>query len=155
MPKPIYVPPPGLRTRMDDFRDYVNKAYSLKLKDYHQLHEFSVTRPNDFWMSVWNYTGIRASVKPCRALENDDQKIYPPPSFFAEARLNFAENLLCGKDEAIAVIEMNETNIHNPTRYTWKALRQLVARYAGVLEREGLKQGDVVVRECQGRCHGI
>lgn len=60
--------------------------------------------------------------------------------------MNYAENLLCGKDDALAVIEMNETNIHNPRRYTWRAMKQLVARYAGVLKREGLKQGDVVVR---------
>jgi len=59
--------------------------------------------------------------------------------------------MLCGEDAAAAVIEMNEQNIHEPRRYTWKDLRQLVARYTGVLRREGVKQGDVVVCKCYER----
>lgn len=53
--------------------------------------------------------------------------------------------MLCGKDEELAVIDMNEHNRDSPTRYTWQDLRKLVARYAGVLKRAGLKQGDVIV----------
>lgn len=145
MPEPIYVPPSGFRTQMDDFRDYVNGTYSLKLKNYNELHEFSVTRLNDFWMSVWKYTGIRASVKPSRALEMDNPPIYPPPTFFPEARLNFAENILCGKNDAIAIIEMNEANIHNPKHFTWRDLKDQVAKYVGVLRRLEVGNGDVIV----------
>lgn len=59
--------------------------------------------------------------------------------------MNYAENLLSGKDDATAIIELNETNIHSPRHYTWKDMKQLVARYVGVLKREGMKQGDVFV----------
>lgn len=59
--------------------------------------------------------------------------------------MNYAENLLCGDDDAVAVIEMNEQNLGSPRKYTWKELRQLVAKYAGILHRAGLKQGEVVV----------
>ena len=131
----IYVPPAGFRTRLDDFRDCVNKKYDLNLKDYHELHEFSVTRLNDFWLSVWKFTGIQASIEPTRALKSDNPAIYPPPEFFPNARLNFAENLLRGRDDAPAVIEMDETNINSPTRYTWRDLKDLTARYASVLKR--------------------
>ncbi len=40
---------------------------------------------------------------------------------------------------------MNETNLQSPTKYTWKDLRQLVARYTGVLTRCGIQTGDVIV----------
>lgn len=130
---------------MDDFRDYVNKTHSLQLKDYHQLHDFSVTRLNDFWLSVWNYTGIHASIQPSIALENNNPAIYPPPLFFPEARLNFAENMLCGKDDETAIIEMNEKTMQDPLRYTWRDLKVTVARYAGVLRRLGVTSGDVLV----------
>lgn len=143
--KAIYVPEPGFRTNTDRFREYVNEKHNLDLKDYHALHKFSVDRLNDFWMAVWQYCGIRASVQPSRALESDNPAMFPPPHFFPEARMNYAENMLCGEDHNTAVIEMNETNIHRPVKYTWKDLRTLVAKYAGVFSRLELEKGDVIV----------
>ncbi|KAK5072783.1 hypothetical protein LTR51_005424 [Lithohypha guttulata] len=96
-------------------------------------------------MSVWRYCGVRASVQPTRALDNDNPPIFPPPLFFPEARINYAENMLCGTADAVAVIEMNENNLHGPKRYTWRELKTLVARYAGVLRRQGVESEDVVV----------
>ena len=143
-PTPIYTPPKGLRTQLDEFRDYVNKKYQLQLSTYDDLHKFSITRLNDFWMSIWDYAGVKASRRPSKAIE-DNARIDHLPHFFPVARINYAENLLCGDDDAVAVIEMNEQNIHSPRKYTWKDLRQLVARYKGVLTRAGVRQGDVVV----------
>jgi acyl-CoA synthetase (AMP-forming)/AMP-acid ligase II len=62
--------------------------------------------------------------------------------------MNYAENILCGKDDAVAIIEINEEIQKSPRNYTWKELRELVARYAGVLKREGATEGDVIVRKC-------
>lgn len=143
--KPIYTPAPGFRTNLDDFRDYISKTYDLDLKTYQELHNFSITRLNDFWLSIWRYMNLKSDVRPTKALDSDKPPIYPPPKFFPEIRLNYAENLLCGEDNATAVIEMNETNIHSPRKYTWRDLRRLVAQSAGVLRREGVKNGDVVV----------
>ena len=143
--QPIYTPPRGFRTNLDTFRDYINTTYSLDLTTYDELHNFSVTRLNDFWLSVWRFCDIKASVQPTLALENDNPPIFPPPSFFPEVRLNYAENLLCGDDDAVAVIEMNETNLHEPRRYTWRDLKSLTAKYAALLRRAGIGKEDVVV----------
>lgn len=87
----VYTPPKGLRTALDDFREYVNKSYHLQLsrlssilftklscgsgqflsihkylESYDELHDFSINRLNDFWMSLWKFTGIRASVHPTK-----------------------------------------------------------------------------------------
>ena len=141
--KPIYIPPPGLRTKLDDFREYVNKKHQLQLQSYDDLHKFSITRLNDFWMSIWKYVDIKASKQPTKAIV-DYARIHEFPSFFEDARLNYAENMLCGDDNAVAVIEINELNLHKPKRYTWRDLKALVARYAGVLKRSGVRSGDVV-----------
>lgn len=41
------------------FADHISSKES-----YDDLHKFSVTRLNDFWMTVWEFTGVRASVHP-------------------------------------------------------------------------------------------
>lgn len=141
---PIYTPSPGFRTNLDDFRDYVNKRHNLNLTSYKDLHDFSITRLNDFWLAVWSYAKIKASKQPTKAID-DNAQIDQFPTFFEDARINFAENMLRGDDGAVAVIEMNESNQKQPRKYTWKDLRTQVARYVGVLRRSGLTKGDVIV----------
>lgn len=36
----------------------------LDPETYADLHAFSVTRLNDFWLTVWEFTGVKASVHP-------------------------------------------------------------------------------------------
>ena len=81
---------------------------------------------------------------PTKAID-DNARIDNFTKFCEDARLNYAENLLCGTDDAVAVIEMNESNLHSPTSYTWRELKKLVTQYQGVLVRAGIQQGDVVV----------
>lgn len=142
---PIYTPPPGLTTNLDRFRDFVNQRHSLKLKTYHDLHHYSVTRLNDFWLAVFSFCKIIASKPPTFAID-DNARIDKFPKFFPDTQINFAENLLCGgKNDAVAVIDANEANLNSPRRYTWKQLKALVAQHAGLLRRSNVSKGDVVV----------
>ena len=69
--KPIYTPPEGLRTNLDDFKDYINQKYNLNLTSYDDLHNFSITRLNDFWLSVWIFCNVKASKHPSKAIADD------------------------------------------------------------------------------------
>ncbi|OQU97807.1 hypothetical protein CLAIMM_03691 isoform 2 [Cladophialophora immunda] len=140
---PVYTPPPGLETALDDFRSYVNRRYGLQLQTYDDLHAFSVNRLNDFWMAIWRFLDIKASVHPEKAVDQNTP-IDQFPLFFEEARLNFAENMLRGDDDQIAVIDVNEQNLRSPQQYTWRELRGLVHTYAKALRRSGVAKGDVV-----------
>ncbi|OAG34353.1 acetoacetate-CoA ligase [Fonsecaea monophora] len=141
--KPVYIPPPGLRTAWEDFQTYVNRRYGLRLQTYADLHAFSINRLNDFWMALWRFLDIKASVHPKVAVD-ENIPIDQFPLFFQEARLNFAENMLCGDDDRVAVIDVNEENLSSPRRYTWRDLRDLVRTYANALRRAGVAKGDVV-----------
>ena len=141
---PIYKPAAGFQSQTDHFREFVNERYSLQLQNYHELHHFSVTRLNDFWLAVWDFVAIRSPTRPIRAID-DGARIVDIPKFFESTRLNYAENLLRGAPDAVAVIEMNELNQKSPTKYTWNDMRTLTARYAALLYREDVKKGDVVV----------
>lgn len=66
------------------------------------------------------------------------------PRFFEDARMNFAENMLCGKDDDLAIISVGEDNLWSPHKYTWKELRKMVAKYADALSGSGLRKGEVV-----------
>ena len=68
------------------------------------------------------------------------------PRFFEDARLNYAENMLYGDDDELAVISMTEHDIWSSQKHTWKELRQVVGEYGNALRSSGLNEGDVVAR---------
>lgn len=70
------------------------------------------------------------------------------PQFFADAKLNYAENMLCGDDEKLAVISMSEDNLWAPDKLTWRDLRQLVGTYTCALRSAGPGKADVIACKC-------
>ncbi|CAK4011374.1 acetoacetate- ligase [Lecanosticta acicola] len=148
-PSPAYVPPKGLRLPLDDFIDYVVKEYDVGIGSYWDLHDFSVNRMNDFWMAFWKFGKIKASTHPTKIFDltlfhavDESLTIDQFPKFFEDAKLNFAENILCGKDEDLMITSMDEATLHRPEKYTWAEMKRLVATYADAMRRVGLGKGD-------------
>lgn len=40
------------------FRHYVNKKHGRALRDYDELHAYSLEDLNRFWTDAWEYTGV-------------------------------------------------------------------------------------------------
>jgi acetoacetyl-CoA synthetase len=152
---PVYVPLNPEERNIEKFRREINKKRGIELSDYHQLHTYSV-HPNtsaQFWLDVWEYVGIEASNLPGTVLQNvtlliqvrgsdDGQRMFPPPRFFPDARLNFAENMLVhGKPEKIALIGAREGGTEIET-VTYAELKQRIARLASAMRQVGVRQGE-------------
>ena len=133
-------------TNIHDFLTYVNKEHSLSppLSTYAALHSWSIEHPGDFWSSCWHYLGIRHST-PFSTVVDESAPMFPRPSWFAGAKLNFAENLLhptCGVNEdSIAILAATETLREE---VTWRELRERVRACQAGLRRHGVTVGDVV-----------
>ena len=98
---------------MTRFMRFVNASYGLDLISYPELHDFSVQRTEDFWRSVWEFCGIRASGELDPVV--DDATRMPGAQWFSGVKLNFAQNLLRFHDERIALVARDETS----TRKSW------------------------------------
>lgn len=48
-------------TQMWKFLQTVNKEKGLELRNYNDLYDWSIDETAEFWDTVWQYTGIRAS----------------------------------------------------------------------------------------------
>ena len=145
MPPLIYQPLRGFseKSYLHDYRRYVNKQYNLAVKTYDELHDFSVQHPNDFWLSLWKYLPLKASVQPTRAVD-ESILIDEFPQFYEGARLNYAENLLSRTGGDIAVKAINEQTLEEPDELSWDRLRERVRECADALKASGFKQGDVM-----------
>jgi acetoacetyl-CoA synthetase len=126
-------------------------------RDYGQLHRWSIERPDQFWTALWSYAGVVADAAPAsdgsEAMQWPDRPApegwpehgFGPeyrPRWFAERRLNFAENLLQAPDEAVALVAWGEDG--RQLELDFAALRAAVARFAAALRDLGIAPGDRV-----------
>jgi acetoacetyl-CoA synthetase len=125
---------------MTQYKDFINRKHRLKFKTYGELYDWSINNISDFWASVWDFVGIRAS-KTYDTIVDDPQKIQGA-KWFVGAKLNFAENLLRFRDDHIAFIFKGET--FKSATMTYAELYDSVARLAKSLREIGVAPGDRV-----------
>ena len=107
--------------------------------DYFQLHQWSIDHKIEFWRRVWDFAKIKGDSGEI-VLDREDQ--FLESIWFADAKLNFAENLLQSADDAVAIISITERS--SRSELTFKDLRTKVAQFASALIDLGIQPGDRV-----------
>jgi acetoacetyl-CoA synthetase len=145
-PAPLWQHPSPSTTAIFHFLNHINTTHSPSppLHTYNDLHTWSTSNLSLFWSTCYDFLGIRASTAYTSVLD-ESLPMFPRPTWFAGARLNFAENLLypgCDIDEnadaIIAITEAGRSNI------SWKDVRARVHACQVGLKRLGIKSNDVV-----------
>ena len=123
------------------FIEQINRVHHLQIATYAQLYDWSISQIPDFWGSLWDFAGIRASEPYERVVS--DLSIFPGARWFPGARLNFAEHLLRYRDDLPALIFRGEGQ--RSVQVTYAELYVLVAQLAASLRHLGIRPGDRVV----------
>ena len=133
--KPLWTPDPAraAQTGMARFMQLAGK------KDYTALHRWSVAKSEDFWELVWKFCEVRGEPGARRLVDGDRM---PGAKWFPDARLNFTENLLRARDDALAMSFWGEDQVKR--RMTRRELHDLVSRLQQALRAEGVGKGDRV-----------
>jgi acetoacetyl-CoA synthetase len=140
---PLWTPSEGRRSHanLTHFIKQLNQTHHLSLSSYSELYSWSITEIDDFWASMWEYAGIKASRTYDAVLENINT--FPGTKWFPGARLNFAENLLRFRDDRPALIFRGETQ--RASRMSYAELYDNADRLARSLRALGVTAGDRVV----------
>jgi acetoacetyl-CoA synthetase len=126
---------------MGRYMQWAGQRRGQPFADYHELWRWSVDELEEFWAGIWEFCGVRASQPYERVLASREM---PGTRWFEGAHLNYAENLLCGRDEnAVAVLGCSE--LRELAQLTRGELRRRVADVAGGLRALGVIRGDRVV----------
>ena len=78
----------------------------VPVADCDALYRWSVDHPAAFWEALWDFSGVVGDRGTGPSLVDGSRM--PGARWFADARLNFAENLLRGPDEEPAIVFRNE-----------------------------------------------
>ena len=130
-----------LQSRMEHLRQRISSENSIILKDYSELHKFSIEDQETFWRTIWEdmeLQGVQGEV----ALENP--QLMPGAKFFPKGRINFAKNCLINDqaNEGVAIIAHDETGLRR--ELSWGELRTSVASFQKMLMEAGVQASDVV-----------
>ena len=130
-----------LQSRMEHLRQRISSENSIILKDYSELHKFSIENQETFWRTIWEDMGLQG-VQGEVALENP--QLMPGAKFFPEGRINFAKNCLIHDqaDDGIAIIAHDETGLRR--ELSWGELRASVDSFQKMLMEAGVQASDVV-----------
>jgi acetoacetyl-CoA synthetase len=129
------------RATMTRYMRWLEAERGRAFAGYPALWEWSVTELEEFWSSIWEFFGVRASA-PYSAVLAD--RTMPGARWFTGAKLNYAEHILAiGGDDADAVQHSAEGR--ELATITRRQLRDRVAAFAAGLRSLGVGPGDRVV----------
>ena len=120
------------------FQRFIRERLRIETKDYGELHAWSIRDRGAFWGALWDFCGVIASQRGDTVLADGDRM--PGASFFPDARLNYAQNLLRRRDEADAIVFQCENG--STSRLSYKELYEEVSRLAQALRSMKIKSGD-------------
>ncbi len=121
------------------FLKYLKEEQNLEFAGFHDLYRWSVANIPRFWESIWEFAKIKHSESYAGVLSSNEMW---GSSWFAGAKLNYAENLLRHRDDRAAIIYWNESGDRGKISHA--ELYRRVARFAAGLKRAGVKKGDRV-----------
>ncbi|MDB2440971.1 acetoacetate--CoA ligase [Luminiphilus sp.] len=129
------------RSQLVQFTAFVQARFpEAEVSDYQRLHQWSITATEDFWRSIWDYCDVISSQSSERVVTDRDQM--PGASWFPDARLNFAENLLRRRGDSTAIVSLLENGTR--TEISFDALYAQVAALSAALKSHGVVAGDRV-----------
>ena len=137
---PLWQPSPEAQatSNMARFMETVEADWNVTVTDYDDLHRFSITEREKFWVSVKDFVGIIAETWGGDVLVDGDHM--PGARWFPDGRLNFAENLMRRRDDGDALVFRGEDKA--ASRMSFAEMHAAVSRLAQAFAAAGVEPGD-------------
>ncbi len=130
------------RARITEFARWLEAERGLSpFSGYQELWQFSVEDLDGFWRAIWDFFDVQADGQASPVLASREM---PGAQWFPNARLNYAEHVFRGKDDAATAI-LHASELRELAELSWGELRSQVAAVAAGLRELGVGPGDRVV----------
>lgn len=136
------------------FANFVSEYYKQDLKSWPKLYEWSISKPEDFWLAMASFGEIKWHEKAHHVIESPKKDPIKGAKWFVGASLNFAENLLEPlDDDASVLIGLSEDGSRRD--YTGAQLKKEVHACARALKSSGVGKGDRVAGFLSNGCEAV
>ncbi len=137
--QPLWKPSPERieKSRLQDFARFCAQRTDQDFSTYEALHAWSCQDGAQFWDAIWDYSGVVGD-KGERLVVDEDKM--PGASYFPDASLNYAENLMRQDGDSEVFVFRCEDKLER--RMTWAELHTLVSRIQQAFKAMGVVSGD-------------
>ena len=126
-------------SKLIHYMTWLKSKKNLHFEGYQDLWRWSVDKHEEFWESVWEYFNVGELNGYSNVLEGTS--IYES-KWFAEAKINYSEQVFAKRDNDTAIITINEECQKRTVSY--EELYFQVANLASFMKSIGLTKGDRV-----------
>lgn len=127
-------------SNLKKYENWLLEEKGLSFENYHELWSWSNDHLEDFWLSLWQYFGIKSDGGFEQVLSGEDM---PTARWFEGAKLNYAEHIFEQySDDRPALIFKREDLATESV--SWKELESSVARLRTYFISIGIKKGDCI-----------
>ena len=127
-------------SQMYKFIKIINQKHNINIKNFSDLHNWSIKNKIDFWSIIWDFFDVIGSKGTKPYIEPINKM--PGSKFFPNGKVNYAENMLSGDISGPAIVFKSENKIRKEV--SWKELKAQVAALANFLKTLGVTKGDRV-----------
>lgn len=131
-------------SNLAQYQRWLADSRGINTPDYDSLWRWSVTDPDAFWRSIWDYFDVQHDGSARQAM---DRRTMLGVQWFAGARVNYVEHLLrheaVAADDEVVFHHLSETRALSAV--TWLELGRQVRILATQLRAMGVGPGDGVV----------
>ena len=121
-----------------NIKKFQNKNLTfIKDNTYQSLHNWSISKKDEFWSSIWDFTQIKG-IKKQPIIENEEDFINS--KFFKNCKLNYTENIIQKNTTDDAIVFYSEQQINR--RLSWKDLKKNVNKISNHFQKIGIDTGD-------------
>ncbi|MFH0290831.1 acetoacetate--CoA ligase [Vibrio owensii] len=136
------------QANITQFIEHINRQ-GFKLKNYSDLHQWSLEHNEHFWKEVWQFCDLIGTQGDTVKAQGESRWQSPMQNrdavWFPQAQVNYAENLLSlAEQQADELAIWFENERGDKQTYTWKQLCDELSSVQQWLVECGIKQGDVV-----------
>ena len=127
------------------YQQWLKEHRGLSFACYDDLGQWSTTRIEDFWQSIWDYCGVISHTPYNQVLV---ERTMPGARWFEGATLNYAEHSLARAHIAVAADRpaiIFQSELVERKEISWHALNGQVGSIAATLKSLGLQAGDRAV----------
>jgi len=121
------------------FIKYVEESTGKKITDYETLYQWSIDEKESFWSLLWDFCEIIGHKGDLVLVNGDDIE---KATWFPDATLNFAQNLLRERSDNTAITFKAEDQLEY--QLSFNELYGQVAAVAAWLKKQGVVKGDQV-----------
>jgi len=138
---PLWTPSQKLmdEANISRFMDDINQRFNRSYDRYQSLYQWSIDEKENFWSALWDYTEVIGDKGERILIDGDNIE---KATWFPDATLNFAENLLRRNDSETAIYFRAEDQADYQLSY--RELYLQVASVAAWLKLHDLQAGDRV-----------